>query len=108
MLQPYLRYGTYAVYAHDMGVLDIQLYLREEAEETIFPFLASADPEGLDNLIAPEQAKLERDLTVTWYCENLKRADEALRGPFSPTVLFDTVDEAVRYAANEWEILFIN
>lgn len=108
VLQPFLRDGTYAGYAHDMGVLDVLFYLRTGAEEAIFPLLAAAEPQGLDDLISPEQAKRERDLTVTWYREKIALADENLRGKFSMTSLLDAADGAARFAACEWTELFRN
>ncbi len=104
VLQPFLRDGTYAVYAHDMGVLDVHFYLRADAEEVIFPLLAAAEPRGLDDLISPEQVRRERDLTVAWYREKIALADERLRGPFSLSSLLAAADEAARFAARAWTL----
>lgn len=102
VLQPFLRGHPYAVYTHDMGVLDITLYVREDAEKAVFPQLAAAEPRGLDDLIFPEQAKLERDLTLAWYRERTFLKDEPLNGPFSLTELTGALDGAARFSAREW------
>lgn len=108
VLRPFLKSHSYPVYARDMRVLDVNLYLEARAEETIFPLLAAAEPRGLDDLVTAEQVKLERDLTLAWYRERVASAGEPLLGPLSLSQLTDAADGAARFAAREWANLAAN
>lgn len=107
VLLPFLRSLPNCVYAHDMCVLDVYLYDREGAETAIFPHLAMAAARGFDDLISSEQAKLERDLTLTWYRSHRTFKDEPLQGAFPLGALVDAADAAECYAAREWAHLFV-
>ena len=108
VLNPFLRARPYGDYAGDMGVLDLILYARLNAEETILPQLAATEVRGMDGLVTPEQVDAERALTLSWYREHMRLAGEPLRGPFSIDDLLSAVDEAARVSARKWTDLFEN